>query len=70
MLAQGGYLWAVSDVLGHSSVPITNDVYGRLLGGDKRSAAEAITGALFSPLAPTIGSQRADGEEAERRAGS
>lgn len=68
MLAQGVDLWIVSEVLGHSSVAITKDVYGHLLGGEKRSAAEAITGALFDRLAPTNGSHTDESGEDERRA--
>src|SRR4051794_23271616 len=40
MLAQGTPLHVVSEVLGHASIAITKDVYGHLLGGDKRAAAE------------------------------
>ncbi len=47
MLAQGTPLHVVSDVLGHASIAITKDVYGHLMEGDKRAAAEAITGALL-----------------------
>jgi integrase len=49
MLAQGTPLWVVSEVLGHASVSITKDVYGHLLGGEKQTATEAITAALFGP---------------------
>ena len=47
MLAQGTPLHVVSDVLGHASIAITKDVYGHLLEGDKRAAAESMTEALF-----------------------
>lgn len=47
MLAQGTPLHVVSEVLGHASVAITKDVYGHLLEGDKRAAAESMTQALF-----------------------
>jgi integrase len=40
MLAQGTDLYVVSEVLGHSSVAITKDVYGHLAEGQKRAAAE------------------------------
>jgi site-specific recombinase XerD len=39
MLAQGTDLYVVSEVLGHSSVAITKDVYGHLVEGQKRVAA-------------------------------
>jgi hypothetical protein len=35
-------LHVVSEVLGHASIAITKDVYGHLLEGDKRAAAESI----------------------------
>jgi hypothetical protein len=38
----------VSEVLGHASIAITKDVYGNLLEGDKRAAAESMSRALFS----------------------
>ena len=47
MLAQGTPLHVVSEVLGHASIAITKDVYGHLLEGDKRAAAESMTRALF-----------------------
>ncbi len=47
MLAQGTPLHVVSEILGHSSITITKDVYGHLLEEDKRSAAEAMSRALF-----------------------
>ena len=46
-LAQGTTLHVVSEVLGHASIAITKDVYGHLLEGDKRAAAESMTRALF-----------------------
>lgn len=48
MLAQGTPLWVVSEVLGHASVAITKDIYGHLLGAEKREATEAISNALYS----------------------
>ena len=33
MLAQGTPLHVVSEILGHASITITKDVYGRLVGG-------------------------------------
>jgi integrase len=47
MLAQGTPLHVVSEVLGHASIAITKDVYGHLLEGDKRKAAESMSRALF-----------------------
>jgi integrase len=47
MLAQGTPLHVVSEVLGHASIAITKDVYGHLLEGDKRAAAESMSQALF-----------------------
>jgi len=46
-LAQGTPLYVVSEVLGHASIAITKDVYGHLLEGDKRAAAESMSQALF-----------------------
>jgi integrase len=34
-------------VLGHASIAVTKDVYGNLLEGDKRAAAESMSRALF-----------------------
>jgi integrase len=48
MLAQGTPLHDVSEVLGRASIAITKDVYGHLLEGDKRAAAESISRVLFS----------------------
>src|SRR5262249_46353700 len=48
MLAQGTPLHVVSEVLGHASIAVTKDVYGHLLEGDKREAAESMSRALFS----------------------
>lgn len=51
MLAQGTPLHVVSEVLGHASIAIAiaiaKDVYGHLLEGDKRTAAESMSRALF-----------------------
>ena len=43
MLAQGTDLYVGSDVLGHSSVAITKDVYGHLVEGQKRAAAQLLS---------------------------
>ena len=58
MLAQGTELHVVSEVLGHTSIAITKDVYGHLLEGGRRSAAEAMTLSLFGSLEMPAGSQR------------
>ena len=47
MLAQRTPLHVVSEVLGHVSIAITKDVYGHLLEGYKRAAAESMSRALF-----------------------
>jgi len=47
MLAQGTDLYVVSEVLGHSSVAITKDVYGHLVEGQKRAAAARMSEALL-----------------------
>ncbi len=47
MLAQGTDLYVVSEVMGHASIAITKDVYGHLVEGHKRRAAEAMSRALF-----------------------
>lgn len=49
MLAQGTPLHVVSEVLGHSSIAITKDVYGHLVEGEKRAAARSMTEALLGP---------------------
>ncbi|MHB8246416.1 MAG: tyrosine-type recombinase/integrase [Acidimicrobiales bacterium] len=46
MLAQGVPLEVVSEVLGHSSIYITKDVYGHLVEGSKRDAAEKMAAAF------------------------
>jgi integrase len=53
MLAQGTDLYVVFKVLGHSSVAITKDVYGHLVEGQKRAAAQLMSTTLLR----TIGSQ-------------
>ena len=47
MLAQGIPLEVVSEVLGHSSIYLTKDVYGHLVEGAKRDAAERMSGVLL-----------------------
>jgi len=48
MLAQGIPLQVVSDVLGHSSIRMTADVYGHILAPDREAAAEAMSNTLWS----------------------
>jgi hypothetical protein len=59
MLAQGTDLYVVSEVLGHSSVAITKDVYGHLVEGQKRAAAALMSKALLTPDGSHNGSQSA-----------
>lgn len=47
MLAQGVKLQVVSEVLGHSSIRLTADVYGHILAPDRQSAADAMSTALW-----------------------
>jgi integrase len=47
MLSRGVPLHIVADVLGHSSISITKDVYGHLVAGERRKATDAIAGALY-----------------------
>jgi integrase len=48
MLAQRVPLEVVADVLGHSSIRMTADVYGHVLAPQREAAAEAMTAALWS----------------------
>jgi integrase len=57
MLAQGTDLYVVSEVLGHSSVAITKDVYGHLVEGQKRAAAHLMSTALLRDIGSQDGSQ-------------
>jgi integrase len=45
-------LHVVSEALGHASIFVTKDVYGHLVEGDRRSAADTIT-AIVLPPAPS-----------------
>lgn len=47
MLAQGVKLQVVSEVLGHSSIRMTADVYGHILAPDREAAAVAMGEALW-----------------------
>lgn len=57
MLAQGTDLYVVSEILGHSSIAITKDVYGHLVEGHKRAASEVMSDALLGGSGSQIGSQ-------------
>jgi integrase len=57
MLAQGTPLHVASGVLGHASIAITKDVYGHLVEGDKRTAAESMSRVLLSASLSADGSQ-------------
>jgi len=48
MLAQGVKIQVVSQVLGHSSIRMTADVYGHLLDPDRQEAAQAMGTLLWS----------------------
>jgi integrase len=52
MLAQGTPLHVVSEVLGHSSISVTANVYADPFEGQKRDAAEAISAALSGDSDP------------------
>ncbi|MDA3039031.1 MAG: site-specific integrase [Actinomycetota bacterium] len=58
MLGDDVALHTVSKVLGHSSSAITSKVYGHLVSGEKRKAANALEGVLISnrPIAAAAGS--------------
>ncbi|HEV3266880.1 MAG TPA: tyrosine-type recombinase/integrase [Acidimicrobiales bacterium] len=47
MLAQGVKIQVVSQVLGHSSIRMTADVYGHILDPDRREAADAMGSMLW-----------------------
>jgi integrase len=48
MLAQGMPIEVVSDILGHSSIRMTADVYGHILEPQRADAADAMEEALWS----------------------
>ena len=49
MLANGVKLQVVSEVLGHSSIRMTADVYGHILNPDRQAAADIMNATLWSP---------------------
>ncbi|WP_067509447.1 site-specific integrase [Actinoplanes sp. TFC3] len=63
MLAQGTELHVVSEVLGHTSIAITKDVYGHLLEAGQRSAAESMSRALFGGSGSQTGSPNPGGSQ-------
>jgi integrase len=65
MLAQGTDLYVVSEVLGHSSVAITKDVYGHLVEGQKRAAASRMYEVLLTPNGSRNGSQTPPASDAD-----
>jgi integrase len=48
MLAQGVKLQVVSEVLGHSSIRMTADVYGHIMAPDRQAAANAMSELLWA----------------------
>ena len=60
MLAAGVKLQVVSEVLGHSSIRMTADVYGHILAPDREAAAQAMSATLWSePRKKRTGPSRA-----------
>ena len=53
MLAQGVKIQVVSQVLGHSSIRMTADVYGHILDPDRKEAADAMGSMLWEGSATT-----------------
>ena len=49
LIAQGVDLKLISELLGHSSIRVTSDVYGHLLDAGKAHAAAAMDAALWGP---------------------
>jgi len=47
MLSAGVPLHVVSDVVGHSSITVTKDVYGHLVADDRERASDAISSVLY-----------------------
>jgi integrase len=47
MLAEGVKLQVVSEILGHSSIRMTADVYGHILAPDREAAAQAMGSVLW-----------------------
>jgi integrase len=59
LIAQGVNIKAISELLGHSSVAFTLQVYGHLLEETKRETAEKMDSAL-SPVATTVATKRGE----------
>jgi integrase len=64
LLAQGVPLKTVSDILGHSSIQITSDIYGHTMDDQKRDATEHM-GRLFEPDETTEEDTDEEDNEAE-----
>jgi integrase len=64
MLAEGVPLQVVADVLGHSSIRMTADVYGHVLPPARREAADAMTRALGEELPGELDGHDATSNEA------
>jgi site-specific recombinase XerD len=47
MLAQGVPIEVVADILGHSSIRMTGDIYGHILEPQRQTAALAMSAALW-----------------------
>jgi integrase len=54
LLAQGVNARAICELLGHSSVAFTLQVYGHLMEETKREAADCMDVALAPPVAPSL----------------
>jgi integrase len=64
LIAQGVPLKTVSDILGHSSIQVTSDIYGHTLPDRKRDVTEQL-GRMFEPEKPTKEENYDGDEEAE-----
>jgi hypothetical protein len=55
MLAAGVPLEVVSNILGHSSIRITADVYGHIMAPQRQAAADKMAAALWGSATPIVG---------------
>jgi integrase len=55
MLAAGVPLEVVSNILGHSSIRITADVYGHIMAPQRQAAADKMAAALWGSATPLVG---------------
>ena len=53
LIQQGEYAKVISERLGHASTAFTNDVYGHLMPGMERAAAEKVDAALEGVIPAT-----------------